>query len=145
MDMVGIILNAAKMAHVSGILLLAICTHESGGFTNNYNPNDKGTPSIGSCQVKEATANFLGFRGNPKKLMNPKINAQYAAKYLQFQQTRYGNDWVKLVASYNAGSYKPGKIAGCPRNLTYVRLVQKKLSEDYKNKLDCGEEIAGNP
>lgn len=146
MDVAGIILNAAKIAHVSGVLLLAICTHESGGFTNNYNPNDKGTPSIGSCQVKEATANFLGFKGNPKKLMNPKINARYAAKYLAYQQTRYGeDDWVKLTASYNAGSYKTGRIAGCPRNLKYVKLVQKKLSDDYKSRLSCGKDISGNP
>ena len=147
MDVISTIAGAAKAAHVSAILLIAICTHESGGFTNNYNPNDNGTPSIGSCQVKQKTAEFLGWKGSSKGLMNPRTNAKYAALYLQYQQKRYGNDWVKLAASYNSGSYNEShKVLGCPRNLKYVRLVQEKLPEGYRDRLNCGDdEVAGNP
>jgi soluble lytic murein transglycosylase-like protein len=140
MDVVSIILSAAKSVGVSGTLLVALCAHESGGFTQNYSAMDHGSASYGSCQIKEATAKFLGFKGSPKKLMDPKINAVYSAKYLRYQQARYGNDWVKLAASYNSGSYhESAKVPNCPRNLKYIRLVQKKLPEEFKDRLNCGE------
>jgi soluble lytic murein transglycosylase-like protein len=148
MDIVTTILSVAKSVGVSGTLLLALCAHESGGFKQNYAPMDNGSPSFGSCQVKKATADFLGFKGKPQDLMNPKINAYYAAKYLEYQQNRYGNDWIKLVASYNAGTYNPSsRVLGCPRNLKYVKLVQKQLPAELQDRLNCGirEELAGNP
>jgi soluble lytic murein transglycosylase-like protein len=138
-DIVSIILSAAKSAGVSGTLLLALCTHESGGFTHNYSPMDHGSPSYGSCQVKEATAFMLGFRGDAKKLNDPKINARYAARYLQYQQKRYGDDWVRLAGSYNSGSYRESrKIPGCPFNMGYVLKVQDKLPQYFKYKMRCG-------
>ena len=148
MEIVSIILNAAKMAKVSGVLLLAICNHESNGFTMNYSAYDHGSPSYGACQVKESTARMLGFKGKTKDLMNPAVNAKYAALYLQYEQGRYGeDDWCILTSSYNAGSYnESSKFPGYPRNLKYVRLVQKKLPEDFKDRLSCGNiEVAGNP
>ena len=147
MDIITTILSAAKVAGVSGTLLLAICSHESAGFTQNYAPMDKGTPSFGSCQIKFSTASALGFKGNPEELNKPEVNAKYAAFYLKHQQGRYGNDWVKLVSSYNAGSYRESSVVmNCPRNLKYVRLVQERLPDNMKNRLDCGnEELADNP
>ena len=147
MDIATTILNAAKIAKVSGVLLLGICSHESGNFKLNFAPMDKGSPSFGSCQLKHATAKFLGFKGDPKELMNPEINAKYAALYLQYQQTRYGEDWVALTAAYNAGSFFPNKShPQCPKNLGYVQSVQKHLPDDFKYRLDCGNtQIAGNP
>lgn len=138
MTIISTILAAAKAAKVSGVLLVAICTHES-GLTNTYVAHDGGSPSIGVCQVKENTARMLGFKGKAKDLMAPGLNAKYAAKYLKYQIDRYGEDnWCKLTAAYNAGSYNESKrVKGKPRNLKYVRLVQKKLAPDYKNKLSC--------
>ncbi len=145
MNVINIILNAAKVAHVSGNLLLAICAHESGNFTLNYSPHDHGSPSIGVCQIKESTARLLGFKGNPKDLMDPKVNSLWAAKYLKYQQKRYGDDWVRITAAYNSGSYNPSKIAGCPRNLHYIKKVREKLPVELRYMLDCGNrEIAGN-
>ena len=139
MDIVTTILSAAKVAKVSGILLLAICSHESNGFTMNYSPNDKGSPSYGVCQIKESTAKMLGFRGKPQDLNNSKTNARYAALYLKYEQTRYGEaDWCVLTASYNSGSYLESREPGYPRNLRYVRMVQEKLPEDFRDKLSCG-------
>jgi soluble lytic murein transglycosylase-like protein len=139
MDIINIILGAAKSVGVSGSLLLAICSHESSGFTQNYAAMDKGSPSYGSCQIKKRTAEFLGFKGDPKKLNDIKINAYWAAKYLKYQQNRYGDNWLKLVSSYNAGSFLPSKYyPKCPKNIKYVHLVQKKLPYDLQNRLQCG-------
>jgi soluble lytic murein transglycosylase-like protein len=147
MNIVTIILTAAKSVGVSGTLLLALCAHESGNFKYNYSPMDGHSPSFGVCQVKKATAEFMGFKGTSNQLMKPKVNAKYAALYLKYQQNRYGTDWVTLAASYNAGSYHPSSnVLGCPRNLGYIKKVQEKLPERFKNKLSCGREaVAENP
>ena len=147
MEVTTIILNAAKVAKVSGTLLLAICSHESNNFTMNYAPHDHGSPSYGQCQVKFGTSQMLGFKGKAEELNDPATNALWAARYLKYQQTRYGeDDWVMLTSAYNAGSYLPSaKVVGCPRNLKYIRLVKKKLPLEYQNKLDCGKtEIVTN-
>lgn len=135
----AIILAAAKAAKVSGALLLAICTQES-GLTNAYVLHDGGSPSIGVCQMKYETAKMVGFKGRPKDLMDVAINARFAAKYLAYQQVRYGDDWHKLAAAYNAGSYNPSKIKpGCPRNLKYVVAVKSKLDDEYHTRMACGK------
>lgn len=146
MDVVTIILNAAKAVKVSGILLVAICSHESSRFTVNYSPNDKGTPSYGVCQIKEDSARQVGFTGKAEDLNKPKTNALYAAKYLKYEQDRYGeNDWCILTAAYNGGSYlESKKNPGYPSNLGYVRLVQKHLPDDFKDRLSCGNIVLAN-
>jgi len=146
MNVVNIILHAAKIAKVSGVLLLRICSHESNNFQFNYNAHDKGSPSYGVCQIKEATARQFGFTGKANALKNPKISALYAARYLAYQESVYGNFWVKMTAAYNSGRYNPSnRILGCPRNLQYIRLVQKKLPDEYKDRLNCGDtELARN-
>lgn len=110
----------------------------------SYSAYDKGSPSYGVCQIKEASARQLGFKGRTSELMNSKINIKYAALYLKYEQDRYGkNDWVVLVSAYNAGTFKPSnKVKGCPKNFKYVRLVQKKLPEDFQDRLECGRELA---
>lgn len=134
-----IILAAAKAAKVSGALLLAICTQES-NLTNAYVLHDGGSPSIGVCQLKYETAKMLGFKGRAQDLMNPVYNSTYAAKYLAYQQNRYGNDWVKIASSYNAGSYSASKkVVGCPRNLKYVIAVKSKLDGEYHTRMACGK------
>lgn len=141
MTTLSILLAAAKAAHVSGALLVAVCMHESGDFTVTLNKKDGGSPSYGICQVKEGTAKMFGFKGPAQKLMDPKTNAKYAAKYLAYQVNRYGADeWVKLVAAYNAGTYvESKKKKGCPRNLKYIKKVQQKLEEALQPRLSCGK------
>ena len=142
MDIVTLIFSTAKVVGVSGSLLLSICLHESGGFKLNYAANDKGTPSHGVCQVKAATAAMFGFKGDPKKLNENHTSILYAARYLRFQQERYGDkDWLMIVAAYNAGVYRPSKkVRGCPRNLKYVKLVQERLPPELQYKLSCGKQ-----
>lgn len=140
MDIVTTILSAAKSVGVSGSLMLAVCSHESGNFTFDYAPHDNGSPSYGVCQLKLNSARQLGFKGQANELKKPIVSAKYAALYLKYQQGRYGQDWVKLTAAYNAGSYLPSdKVVGCPRNLKYIKLVQKKLPQTLQHKLRCGK------
>lgn len=138
MTYTAIILAAAKAAKVSGSLLLAICMHES-NLKNVEVPHDGGSPSYGICQVKLGTAQMLGYEGTGKGLMDPATNAKWAAAYVKYQKERYDGDWCKAVAAYNAGTYNESKVLpGYPRNLKYVRRVQKKLEEDLQDKLLCG-------
>lgn len=139
MTVTNIILAAAKLVKVPGALLLAICAHESADFTMHHNPNDAGTPSYGVCQVKEETAKMFGFKGDLALLNGPRISAKYAALYLKYQIGRYGDeDWCKITAAYNAGTYNESKRhPGKPRNLKYVKYVQKKLAEELQPKLSC--------
>jgi soluble lytic murein transglycosylase-like protein len=135
-----IILMAAKAAKVSGALLLAVCTHES-GLNNVYVPHDGGSPTYGVCQIKYDTAVGVGYKGDPKGLMDPKTNAKFAARYLKFQESRYNGDFVKMAAAYNAGTYNESKkVPGCPRNLAYIKNVQKQLEDNLQFNLSCGKD-----
>lgn len=138
-----IIALAAKTANVSTGLLLAVCMQET-GLKNVTVQNDGGSPSIGICQVKMGTAKMMKFGGSEKDLSDNFMNAYIAAKYLKYQKQRYGNNWCKAVAAYNAGSYLESQIKpGYPRNLKYVRGVQNKIAKHLQTKLDCNyNEIA---
>lgn len=159
MTITAIILAAAKSVGVPGALLLAICSHES-NLDNVVVPRDGSSASIGFCQIKESTAQNMGYKGiaygplksvregsdtmepagKPAGLMIPSVNAKYAAKYLKMQLKRYGGDWCKATAAYNAGTYNPSiKSPGKPRNLKYVNSVVLKLDEEHKDYLMCGE------
>lgn len=118
-----IILAAAKAAKVSGSLLLAICMHET-GLKNVIVNQDGGSPTYGMCQVKYATAQGLGYQGNPEDLLKPEINAKFAALYLKKQLDRYDGDVHKAIAAYNAGRFnESSKFPGKPRNLKYLNKV----------------------
>lgn len=136
MNYVQIILSAAKVAKTSGLILLAICTHET-KLNNITVQNDGGTPTYGICQVKMGTAKMLGFQGKETDLLKPKENAKWAAEYLKYQHNRYKN-WCKAVASYNAGRYNESKIKpGYPRNLKYVLRVDKLLTKNSSERIIC--------
>src|SRR5271165_5122297 len=133
-----IILAAAKAAKVSGVLLLAICNQET-DLTDVVVYHDGSSPSYGVCQVKAGTAKMLGFKGRPNDFVNTFENAKWAAAFLKYQEQRYNGDWVNMTSSYNSGSYNPSKkVVGCPRNLHYLRAVQRKLPLEFQDRLNCG-------
>jgi soluble lytic murein transglycosylase-like protein len=136
MSIASIILAAAKATGIPGVLLLAICTHES-KLNNVVVQDDNGSPSYGVCQIKEETAKMVGFTDS-EDLMQPKTNAKYAALYLKKQLDRYDGNWCKATAAYNAGSYNPSVIPGKPRNLKYIKSITLLLDEKHKDKLICG-------
>ena len=132
-----IVLAAAKVAKVSGTILLAICTHES-GLKNITTQHDGGSPSIGICQVKYETAKMLGFTGEASGLENPKTNAKWAAEYLKYQYERYDHNWHKTISAYNAGSYNESNIVpGCAKNRKYVNAVKKHLDKNFQEMVKC--------
>lgn len=136
--MVEIILSAAKSVGLSGYFLLSICTVES-NLKNAYVENDGGSPSFGICQIKEGTAKMMGFKGDKKELMDPKVNAFYAAKYFKWQKERYNGDLCRAIASYNAGSFlESERRPGYPKNYKYVKKVKENLNEEKRQKIKCG-------
>lgn len=137
LNFISAVMTAAQKVGVSASLLVAICAHES-NWKNVVVPHDGGSPSYGICQIKQDTAKMLGFKGKPSELMRPSVNAYYAAKYLKYQEERYGEDWCKIAAAYNAGSYNESMVVpGKPRNLKYVRRVQAKIDSHLKHRLSC--------
>lgn len=134
-----IILLAAKKAGVSGALLLAVCTHES-NLKNVMRPRDGNGPSYGICQIKYETAKQMGFKGQAKDLMVPRINAKYAAIYLRYQYIRYHGNACKAVAAYNSGSFLESEYhPGQPKNLKYLNCVMAKLPKELSDNLTCLE------
>jgi soluble lytic murein transglycosylase-like protein len=142
MNFVQTILKAAKTVKVSGAILVAICTHESG--LSNIVTQDHGSPSIGICQIKSGTAQMLGYKGEPEGLLDPKTNAYYAAAYLKYQHNRYG-DWCMTIAAYNAGRFNESqKEPGHPRNIKYVLNVSKKLNKRFQKTVSCDKVFVGD-
>lgn len=136
MNFVQIILKAAKSVKISGAILVAICSHES-GLKNVVVAHDGGSPTYGICMVKKNTAQMFGYKGDDQGLMDPETNAKYAALYLKYQHNRYKN-WCRSIAAYNAGRYNESKVLpGYPRNLKYVRNVQKKLDKNLRKITSC--------
>jgi soluble lytic murein transglycosylase-like protein len=133
-----LILSIAKSVGVPGSLLLAICTHES-NLDSTVIVHDNGSPSYGLCQIKFDTAKSLGFTGDAKELMIPKVNVKYSALYLKMQLDRYGWNWCRATASYNSGTYNPSKFPNIPRNIKYVNHIINLLDEAHKPLLRCGK------
>ena len=133
-----LILSIAKALGVPGVLLLAICTHES-GLKNVKVLDDNGSPTYGVCQIKISTAKMVGFQGKSEDLMIPNTNIVYSAKYLKYQLERYDGNWCMATAAYNAGTYNPSeKVPGKPRNLKYVKGIKLLLGNNHKDFLICG-------
>ncbi len=87
-------------------LLSSLCMIESHHNPEAIHLDDSGTNSVGICQVKLSTAQFMGFKGTEKDLMHPAINIYYSGKYLNHQLYRYKGNIEKAVIAYNMGSTK---------------------------------------
>jgi soluble lytic murein transglycosylase-like protein len=103
-------------------LLSSLCYVESKHNANIVHYNDKGSDSLGICQIKYTTAKELGYKGTPDKLVkDPKTNAFYAGKYLNKQLNKY-NNYSCAIAAYNAGKCRLNKN-GQIKNKVYVDKV----------------------
>lgn len=106
-------------------LLSSICYVESRHDIKAYRQFDGGSESVGICQVKLSTAQYLGFTGTVKELSYPVVNIYYAGKYLKNRISIYKGDVIKGISAYNSGSCrinKEGKI----RNFQYVEKVLRR-------------------
>lgn len=104
-------------------LIYAVCMVESGGQEGTYTHHDGGSPSYGQCQVKEATARFMGFKGQAQELLDPGINAYWSAKYLSRQLKRY-QTLHKALQAYNAGQPGRGNGAYADRVIAVYRRLR---------------------
>ena len=125
-------LSVSNIFSLPAGLLSSLCFVESEHKTHKVNVNDGGSDSIGVCQIKLSTAQFLGFTGKAEELKtNPRLNIYYAGAYLKFQLNRYDGDVKKAVASYNSGSYKAKN--GTAINKKYVNKVYSAWGAYDKN------------
>ena len=113
------ILMAAKAEMVQPSILAPVCHWESGG-KEEIVLRPKTGDGVGMCQVRLSTARWLGYRGTKKGLLDPKINASYAAQYLRMQLDKYETT-QEALAAYNAGTVN--RKGGVIRNIRYVRNV----------------------
>lgn len=103
-------------------LLSAVCWVESSHNPSKVHKDDGGEDSVGLCQLHLTTAKHLGYKGDKKGLLNPKVNAYYAAKYMRHQLDRYLGDSWRAIAAYSAGTYKQNQH-GITCNRKYVHKV----------------------
>lgn len=117
-----LIQHNAKTYDLDPALIAAIISKESSG---SY--TERGAVGeYGLMQVRDTTAQWLGFKGDPDLLLNPAENIRWGSMYLAYQVERYAetNDPVSwAVAAYNAGtaSMKKGRFS----NQDYVDSVVK--------------------
>lgn len=98
-------------------LLEAVCKVESNYKHDIIHYNDGPSDSIGLCQLKLATASFMGYRGNAAGLLAPTTNAYYAGLYIRHHLDKHDYNPVLAVSAYNAGRPK------LHRNRQYVNKV----------------------
>lgn len=138
MDILTIVIMAAKKVGIAPVLLVAVC-HTETNLKNIHNLNDNGSPSYGICQVKMETVEWMAKFYKDKKMAKwtdkdlkiPTKNAEAAAKYLKYQLKRYDQNWCAAIAAYNAGSALESKVVpGKPQNYTYVKRVKSRIAPD---------------
>ena len=115
--------RASATYDVPSKLLAAVLIVESRLNPTALNPNDGGSQSIGVGQLKLSTAQFLGFTGTVKELMDVETNIRYTAMYLAYQLRRYHENWRRASEAYNQG------WSGDIVYSLYTRKVEQKMKE----------------
>jgi soluble lytic murein transglycosylase-like protein len=117
------LIDAISAKHeVEGSLVHSVIKAES-----NYNPNaisPKGAQGL--MQLIPSTARRFGVANT----FNPEQNIEGGVKYLKFLMELYHNDYVKVIAAYNAGEGAVAKYGGIPpyaETKNYVYAVGKNL------------------
>lgn len=106
-------------------LLESLCWVETKHQVSAVHQDDGGSASLGICQVKWVTAQWLGFEGTEDDLMRPDVNIYYASKYLAYQLNRYPGSVEKAVIAYNRGH------AGLLTSTKYSDKVMNKWRNGY--------------
>jgi len=116
----------ARMYGIDPVLMYAIAKVESNHNPKALNRNDGNSRdkqngivkrSYGLFQLQLTTIKEYGFTGNPKLLLNPQVNALFAARHLN-KLYKHHQDTVKVLSAYNAGHVST-------KNKSYVDKVVK--------------------
>jgi Transglycosylase SLT domain len=124
----GEMIDAIAARHeVEGPLVHSVIKAES-----NYNPmavSPKGAQGL--MQLIPSTARRFGVENT----FNPQQNIEGGVKYLKFLMELYHNDYVKVIAAYNAGEAAVTKYGGIPpyaETRNYVYQVGRNLQTARK-------------
>ncbi len=121
-----IIITEALKQKVNTEIALGIAYVESSFRTTVIGDDGR---SFGLMQIQLATAKDMGFKGNKKQLLNPKINVKYSIKYFKYMRKRTKSTEMALDA-YNRGFnaiYHPYK--GDWNNHPYVGKIKKYIKQ----------------
>jgi len=79
---------------------------------STHRPKAINRPYYGLMQILPATARSMGFRGEPKDLLDAETNLKYAVKYLRGAYMVAGGDQTAAVQWYARGYYYEAKKLG---------------------------------
>lgn len=99
----ALFISASVQFNLPPNLLSSLCYIESRHNISAISLDDGGSNSVGVCQIKLSTAQWLGYKGTEQALMTPRVNIYYAAKFLVKLRDRYGGDINKAIIAYNLG------------------------------------------
>jgi soluble lytic murein transglycosylase-like protein len=86
---------------------------------SRYNPGAMHSRFYGLMQITYATARSMGYKGEPRGLLDPEVNLTYAVPYLANAYKAAGGNEDRAVALYAAGYYfvaRHKRMLGALRN-----------------------------
>ncbi len=93
----------ARQAEIHGVP--ASFVHRIVKRESRYNPRVVHRQCFGLMQIKYATAREMGYKGDVKGLLDPKINLTYAVPYLANAYRLADGDEDRAVTLFSAGYY----------------------------------------
>lgn len=79
---------------------------------SDYNAAARNGPYYGMMQILPQTAGTMGFRGEPRDLLDADTNLKYAVKYLRGAWLLSGGSFDKAMKWYSQGYYYEAKRRG---------------------------------
>jgi soluble lytic murein transglycosylase-like protein len=76
---------------------------------SRYNPRSVHRRCYGLLQIKHATAQSMGYRGDPKGLLDPEVNLTYTVPYLANAYRIAGGNEDRAIALFSSGYYYTAK------------------------------------
>jgi Soluble lytic murein transglycosylase and related regulatory proteins (some contain LysM/invasin domains) len=95
-----LIVRAADDLEIPEALLHRVIQRES-----DYRADARNGPYWGLMQILPQTARTMGFRGEPRELLDPEVNLRYAGRYLRGAWMLSDGDMDRAVMFYARGYY----------------------------------------
>lgn len=106
-DVDALITYYAGVHHVPETLVRATVARES-----NFNPSARNGRYMGLMQIDPRTARTMGYRGTNEGLLDPKVNLEFAVKYLAGAYLVADGDPALATRYYRRGYYYAAKKRG---------------------------------